>query len=1386
MRGKYLAILAVVLFVAIAPFASATQNYYVDATSGSDTTGDGTQSNPWKTITYSLTQIAGCQLDPCILHIAAGLYDYSNNGETFPLQMQSWLSLKGEASETTIINAENQGSALVLDGIEHMSISGLTIRGGYAGQGGGIYMIGSDNINIFDCTITYNFALNEGGGIYSASSDFTVTGSTISHNDTDGDGGAFYGDDTTATFEDNQFGPGNHSQRCGGACFCYAGVLTFSDNKFTENTADDNGGAMLIETSDAELRGNDFEDNTSAVSGGAICCRTGGSPTIADSEMTGNTADEWGGAILVYDGATASLSDVRISGSTADRGGAIACDDSGTAVNLQRCNLFDNETNDVNYAYGGGIYCNDYASITVSASTISSCIASWRGGAVYAESHCEVVVTASTISSCQAGYYGGGLGFANYCTISIGNNRITGNRTNHASYPSGGGIYLYGNVDGTIIGNYIYSNRGTGSGGGIGCVSSDPVIKDNAIVANRGTLYGGGMAFYDYHCQPTIANNLVVQNTAGSFGGGMLIADSARVGDILQCTFASNSPDGIYLLSGTATVTNCILWDNGDDLVGFTTGVTYSDIDNDDEGFAGSNGNISEDPLFVDTTGCGDYGDWYLSQPPFQPDTSPCIDSGNTSVGSAYFATYPYTTCTNSNLDGGSDVDMGFHYLKGCPWTEYFVNATTGDDSYNGLAPEWDGANGPFKRITKALTVAVDKGDTIHVAEGLYDVTNNDEEFPLEMNDGVSLLGNGTSSTIIDAEASEGTPATVMEILGASDLIVTGFTIMNGWSDSQAGAIYCYDSSPTIASCLIKDSTGLIGGGIGSEHGSPAIIGCTLIDNVGSIGGAIYCSYGSPVITGCTIKSNHANEDGQGGGGAGGAIALYRCETGLIKGNTILGNEAENEGGGIYLEVSSPTVATNRLDRLEKSDPDSGNKANKGGGIYIAGTPDDPSCPAICDWNLVHHNIAEQDGGGIYIEEGCQPRIIENEIYVNKAINGYGGGIYSCKASPTIKANYITHNSAYSKGGGLYCEDSSASAHIIDDINWIIDNDCHGSQGGGIYFLNASDRSLICNNSIQRNKADQGAGVFLDNPVGIELSDNAIKYNEDSEGLYISSGDATLFNNLIVSRPTKQQTGVLITGEGTVEITGCTVSGHSVAGLDISGGSGRVVNVLNSIIWGNAESIVVSGSEAVTVEFSDIEGGWSGSGNIDEDPLFISGYFLKQDPPQDEDSPCKDAGSGAASDYYSDQYSTRTDAVPDAGTVDMGFHYRLQSATYIRLVSFDARAEFNSVVISWTTGSEIDTAGFHIFRRNETTGRTVRVTKALIEAKGGPSIGASYRFVDTAVPSGLYLYYLVEVETTGNVNLYGPIRVRVENTPILRLPMLQEQRPDLSPARPYL
>ncbi|MBN1593461.1 MAG: hypothetical protein JW941_09495, partial [Candidatus Coatesbacteria bacterium] len=97
--------------------------------------------------------------------------------------------------------------------------------------------------------------------------------------------------------------------------------------------------------------------------------------------------------------------------------------------------------------------------------------------------------------------------------------------------------------------------------------------------------------------------------------------------------------------------------------------------------------------------------------------------------------------------------------------------------------------------------------------------------------------------------------------------------------------------------------------------------------------------------------------------------------------------------------------------------------------------------------------------------------------------------------------------------------------------------------------------------------------------------------------------------------------------------------------------------------------------------------------------------------------------------------------------------------TAIRLDSFTATLTHGGCDIRWVTGSEIDTAGFNLWRSD--SGEYMRVNPRMIEAKGSPAAGESYAYIDTGVtPGTACTYKLEEIETNGRSNFYGPATMK--------------------------
>ena len=104
--------------------------------------------------------------------------------------------------------------------------------------------------------------------------------------------------------------------------------------------------------------------------------------------------------------------------------------------------------------------------------------------------------------------------------------------------------------------------------------------------------------------------------------------------------------------------------------------------------------------------------------------------------------------------------------------------------------------------------------------------------------------------------------------------------------------------------------------------------------------------------------------------------------------------------------------------------------------------------------------------------------------------------------------------------------------------------------------------------------------------------------------------------------------------------------------------------------------------------------------------------------------------------------------------------FTIEQPTAVRLSSFNAINTAGQVIISWRTGSEVNSEGFHIWRSTDINGPYLRITPALIVSQGSVFRGENYSFVDTQInePCLQKCYYrLEELDSRGNSTNYGPV-----------------------------
>jgi len=161
-------------------------------------------------------------------------------------------------------------------------------------------------------------------------------------------------------------------------------------------------------------------------------------------------------------------------------------------------------------------------------------------------------------------------------------------------------------------------------------------------------------------------------------------------------------------------------------------------------------------------------------------------------------------------------------------------------------------------------------------------------------------------------------------------------------------------------------------------------------------------------------------------------------------------------------------------------------------------------------------------------------------------------------------------------------------------------------------MFNNSSSPTVTNCSFNGNSAEIGAGMLNSgtSPTVTNCSFSGNTASINGGGMWSgTNSNPTVRNCLFSANSATEGGGMANYASSHPSVINCTFSGNSASGDGggmFNGGTSPSSPILiNCILWGNSpnEIITVSGSPVVT--FSDVQGGFVGTGNIGTDPLFV-------------------------------------------------------------------------------------------------------------------------------------------------------------------------------------
>ncbi len=242
--------------------------------------------------------------------------------------------------------------------------------------------------------------------------------------------------------------------------------------------------------------------------------------------------------------------------------------------------------------------------------------------------------------------------------------------------------------------------------------------------------------------------------------------------------------------------------------------------------------------------------------------------------------------------------------------------------------------------------------------------------------------------------------------------------------------------------------------------------------------------------------------------------------------------------------------------------------------------------------------------------------ILEGFTVTNGLGDQHGaGGVFINSGNPIISNLTIVGNNGGDQGGGLTFIGSDALV-----INCRVIGNYSGTKGGGFRLLSESN-PIIESCIIGENNAHAGGGaVYCSNNSNPIIRNSLIINNESEQGGGIECSNS---NPIIINST--------ITENIAVNYGGC-IRAHNYS----------TPLIVNSILWNNSpHEIYQDGDSDVTIQFSNIKGGFTGNGNIDSDPLFMNsedGLFQLN-----QYSPCIGVGSDSVQIDGTWYYAPETD-----------------------------------------------------------------------------------------------------------------------------------------------
>lgn len=262
-------------------------------------------------------------------------------------------------------------------------------------------------------------------------------------------------------------------------------------------------------------------------------------------------------------------------------------------------------------------------------------------------------------------------------------------------------------------------------------------------------------------------------------------------------------------------------------------------------------------------------------------------------------------------------------------------------------------------------------------------------------------------------------------------------------------------------------------------------------------------------------------------------------------------------------------------------------------------------------------------------------------------------------------------------------------------------------QGGAVYNQTSSPMMMLLD--IKSNSAfDAGGGVYNSTDSNPAIRETVLRGNLAGYGgaIYNFENQNTIANSLISGNVATQFGGGIYNNSSAHQFTNVTLVNNYAAGTSTGGGiynfrSAANVSFINSILYGNLPNQYADNGGVMVITYSDVQGGYSGTGNINNNPLFVNPVATQDKPTPGGDyrltatSPCIDTGLNDAVIspiiYLKDLdgFQRIFDGDENAtATVDMGAYEYQQNTLTVEIIGY-GDVTIDPQKSSYTTGDSV-------------------------------------------------------------------------------------------------